>query len=138
LTFFFFFLFMFLCYTLTIVMSRQSSLVDTCYGIAHTDWSWPNTQPGICPVGPEKHVKTLDRLIGTISDNHVPPECSSIMEMRINTHCKTRQCCSHTSRIRLDLARTYKLQITRHRPRPLSYWARFEIGFGVKFTLKRL
>jgi hypothetical protein len=33
---------------------------------------------------------------------------------------ETRQC-SHTSRIRLDLTRTYKLQVTSYQPRPLSF-----------------
>jgi hypothetical protein len=55
---------------------KTESYRQVLYRIAHTDCSRPNTQPGISPVVPKKHVKTLDRLVGTISDNHVPPECS--------------------------------------------------------------
>jgi hypothetical protein len=112
--FFFFLLLVFLCYTLTIVPSRPS-LIDRCYGIVHTGWSRSNTQLGICPVVPEKHVKTVDRL-----------QSQTIMYLP-NARAygnvykyETRQC-SHTSRIHLDLARTYKLQVTSHRPRPISY-----------------
>jgi hypothetical protein len=65
----------------------------------------PNTQPGICPVVPERHMKTLDRLGCTITDNHVSRMLVH-MKMRINTHYEIGQC-SHPSRIRLDLARTY-------------------------------
>jgi hypothetical protein len=124
--FFFFFFFVFLCYTLTIVPSRQSSLVDRCYGIAHTDWSRPNTpQPGICPVIPEKHVKTLDRLVGTISDNHVPPYLPNARAYG-NAYKYTLRNTTMLSYVTYPPrpgSNLYKLQVTRHRPRPLSYRA---------------
>jgi hypothetical protein len=92
-----------------------------------------NIRPGICPVVYNKHVKTLDWLVGTITDNYTS-RMLLLIEMRMNTQCETRQC-SHTSRIRLDLAGIYKLQVTSHRTRPLSYtslvWYSYVIDISV-------
>jgi hypothetical protein len=71
--------FVFRCYTLivkTIVLSIGAMKTHT---LTHWLFTAYNTQPGICPVVPEKHVKTLVRLVDIITDNHVPPECSCIL-----------------------------------------------------------